>query len=98
MDDIIFETTDKTNRKIRLTKIQWSHINKKHPVVANYLEEIKEAIEKPDAITDSIERNVYFYYKYYKFLKSPYKHILVMIKYLNGEGFAITAYLEKSIK
>ncbi len=66
--------------------------------MANYLYEIKETIEKSDAIIGSGEKNVYFYYKYYKFLKSPYNYILVIVKHLNGEGFIITIYLEKSIK
>ncbi len=97
--DIIFEIIDKTGRKIRLTRKQWSHINRKHPTVANYFEEIKETLEKPDIITDSdIEEDVYFYYKYYKYLKPPYKYILVIVKYLNGDGFIISAYFEKNIK
>jgi len=98
MNGIIFDVIDKTGRKVRLTKKQWSHINRKHPLVASYIEEIKDALIKPDAITDSDQEDVYFYYKYYKFLKSPYKHILVMVKHLNGEGFIITVYLEKNIK
>ena len=97
--EFIFEITDKTQRKIRLTKKQYSHINKKHPAVANYIEEIKETLQKPDAITKSeIDENVRFYYKYYKHLISPHKYILIIVKYLNGEGFIITALFEKNIK
>lgn len=96
--DIIFETIDKTGRRIRLTKRQWSHINRKHPAVANYFEEIKETLKKPNVITESdLEEDVNFYYRYYKTLKSPYKYILVIVKYLNGTGFVISAYFEKSI-
>ena len=80
-------------------KKKWNYINKKHPVVANHLDKIKETIEKPDAITESNQRgDVYLYYKYYKYLKSPYNYILTIVKHLNGEGYIITAYLEKSIK
>jgi len=97
--DYIFEVTDKRGKKIRLTKKQHFHINKKHPSVANYIEEIKETLQKPDAITESeIDENVRFYYKYYKHLISPHKYILVVVKYLNGEGFVITALFEKNIK
>ncbi len=96
---IIFEITDKSGRKIRLTSKQWAHINNKHPSVANYFKEIKEILQKPDVITDSdIDENVHFYYKYYKYLEPPHKYILVIVKYLNGEGFIISAFFEKSIK
>src|SRR3989344_2267678 len=93
----IFEVKDKTGRKIRLTKKQWTHINKKHPAIANYLDEIKETIENPDAVIESEEENVYLYYKYYKRLKSPYNYILAIVKYLNGEGYVMSAYFEKNI-
>ena len=94
----IFEVKDKTGRKIRLTKKQWTHINKKHPAIANYLDEIKETIENPDAVIESEEENVYLYYKYYKRLKSPYNYILAIVKYLNGEGYIMSAYFEKNIR
>ena len=94
----IFEVKDKTGRKIRLTKKQWTHINKKHPAIANYLDEIKETIENPDAVIESEEENVYLYYKYYKRLKSPYNYILAIVKYLNGEGYVMSAYFEKNIR
>ena len=95
----VFEIIDKTGRKIRLTKRQWEHINKKHHVVANHLEEIKETIENPDAVTESDKRdNIYLYYKYYKYFKSPYNYVLAIVKYLNGEGYVISAYFERNIK
>ena len=86
--EFVFEIIDKTGRKIRLAKKQYSHISKKHPAVANYIEEIKETLQKPDAITESeIDENVRFYYKYYKHLISPNKYILVIVKYLNFGNF-----------
>lgn len=95
---VILEVIDKTGRRIRLTKTQWSHINRKHPVIANYSNEIIETIKNPDSITESDRKDIYFYYKHYKFLNPPYNYILVIVKHLNGDGFVITAYLEKSIK
>jgi len=95
--DIVFETIDKTGRKIRLTRKQYSHICKKHPTVSNYFEEIKETLIKPDKIIESDDnKNVGFYYKFYKKLKTPYQNILVIVKYLNGEGFIISAYFVKN--
>jgi len=97
--EIIFEIVDKTKRKIKLTRKQYSHICEKHPAVADYFEEIKESLQKPDTIINSyFDNDVYFYYKYYKNLKSPNKFILVIVKYLNGAGFVISAYFEKNIR
>ena len=97
--DKIFEVLDKSGRKVRLTKKQWLHISKKHPAVSQYLEEIKETLKYPDSITDtSPDENIRYYYKHYKHLKSPYKYILIIVKYLNNHGFVISAYFEKTIK
>lgn len=72
---------------------------KKHSTMANYFEEIKETLINPNAITKSeIDKDVRFYYKYYKYLRVPYNYILVIVKYLNGDGFVISAYFEKNIK
>ncbi len=94
--DYIFEITDKTGRKIRLTKRQWAHITKKHPYIEKYIEEIKETLISPDKLMNYSEKG--YYYRNYKYLKKPNYFILVIIKYLNGDGFIITSYLEERIK
>ncbi len=59
----IFEITDKSGRKIRLTKRQWSETTVKHPSMAVYLEEIKETLVKPDAIISyGLDEKVRYYY------------------------------------
>ncbi len=95
----VFEVIDKTGRKIRLTKKQWSHITKKHPQVASYHEEIKETLKNPLKITDyGIDEEVGYYYKYLKHKISTEKYLLVIVKYLNEDGFVISAFFEKHIK
>ena len=95
----IFEIKDKTGRKIRLTKRQWRETNLKHPGMAAYLEDIKETLVNPDSITNySIDENVRYYYKYFKHIKSKNKYLLVIVKYLNGDGFVIKSYFERRIK
>ena len=99
MDKYVFEIIDKTGRKIRLTKRQWRETTLKHPSMAVYLEEIKEALIRPDTITDySLDEYVRYYYKYFKLIKSKNKYILVIVKYLNGNGFVIKSYFENKIK
>lgn len=96
---IIFEITDKTNRRIRLPKKQWEHITKTHSNMTNYLNEIKQTLENPLKIIDySMDENVKYYYQYIKQRKSQSKYLLVIVKYLNGDGFIITAYFKKNIK
>jgi len=99
MEDYVFEITDKTKRDIRLTKERWSHITSPkslHPYMVNYLEEVKQTLEKPDVII----LNKYEYTKanYYKFLKERRQYLLVGVKYLNGEGFITTSFITKNIK
>ena len=95
----IFQTTEKSGRKIHLSKERWTHINQEHPEVSNYLEEINETLKSPTKIkTYEYDEAVRYYYRYYKSIKSPAKYLLVIVKYLNGEGFIITAYLVRGIK
>ncbi len=96
--DIIFEIGDKTRRKIRLTKKQWNHIRKKHPEVEDP-ELIKETISKPHKITDyDIDESIKYYYRHYKHRSSHEKYLQVIVKYLNGQGFIITAQFKPYIK
>ncbi len=97
--DYVFEIIDKTGRRIRLTKRQWRETTLKHPNMAAYLEEIKETLIRPNVITDySIDESVRYYYKYFKHIKSRNKYLLVIVKYLNGEGFIIKSYFESRTK
>ncbi len=90
--NILFEVTDKTGRKIRLTKEQWSKIRKKHPEV-EHEDLLKETIEKPTKITHhSFDETMYKFYKHYKNKPYPEKFLMVLVKYLNGDGFVVTSY------
>ena len=95
----VFEVIDKSGRKIRLTRRQWRETTLKHPNMASYLEEIKETLIRPDSITDySIDEDVRYYYKYFKHIKSKNKYLLVIVKYLNGDGFVIKSFFDRTIK
>ena len=97
--DHIFEITDKTGRKIRLTKKQWTHITSPtspHAYMTNYLEEIKETLINPDKMVNSLSDDQKVnYYKYYKKRERYLKNI---VNYLNGDGFVITAHYVAYIK
>lgn len=99
MNNIIFEIRDKTGRKIHLSKERWGHITHPpslHSYMTNYLDEIKQTLTEPDKIVDSVyEDGKKNYYKYYKNRK---QYLKVIVNYLNGEGFVISAYFARSIK
>ncbi len=88
--NIIFEVIDKTNRKLRMTKWNWEHIIRRHPEISSEKEKIIETLKNPDKITDSLkDEKAKFYYKYYKHRQSQNKFMMVLGKYLNGDGFII---------
>lgn len=95
----LFEIKDKSGRKIYITNERWSHIASEHPAVADRIEEIKETLVQPLTIRRSEhDPNVKFYYRYYKNIKLKAKYLLVMVKYLNSEGFVITSFYTDKIK
>jgi len=91
----IFETKDKSGRTIYLTDERWNHILK-HQEMSNQTEQIKDALLRPDKITEvDYDPDVRFYYRYYKNRK---EYLFVSVKYLNGEGFIITSFYTDKIK
>ena len=91
----IFEKKDKTGRVIYLTQERWSHILK-HPEMQDSLAQIERTLIFPQRITfhkyDESIRN------YYYFLKEKKRFLKLLVKYLNGRGFLITAYLVENIR
>lgn len=94
MGEIIFEVIDKTGRKIKLNKKQWaSQIIRRHPQISSEKDKLIETLQNPDKIIDpmQLDPNKRFYYKHYKDRLSSNKFIRVIVKYLNGHGFIISA-------
>ena len=87
----IFEITDKTGRKVRLTNRQFEHVIC-HKGIENYIEEIKDTLKSPLKIVSHEAEDLYDYYNYYKNRKQKSKYLQVVVKYLNNHGFVITAY------
>ena|SRR3989338_4408553 len=94
----IFEINDKSGRKIRLTRERWSHITSPsslHAYMTNYLEEIKQTLVMPDRISSSLyDEQTKNYYRFYKNRK---QYLKIIVKYLNGDGFIISAYFVRNI-
>ncbi|MBU2615488.1 MAG: hypothetical protein KKC19_00090 [Nanoarchaeota archaeon] len=94
---MIFEIMDKTGRRIRLTEKQWKHIRKDHPEIEDEML-IKNALRNPTKITSSSGSDKFYYYNYYKDRISSDRYLLAVVKYLNGDGFVITAFYVKYIR
>ena|SRR3989344_8762293 len=95
----LFEFKDKNGKIVYLTKERWSHINIEHPEIASYVEEFKEVLNNPTKIVDyPHDKNIKYYHKHFKNRKEKSKYLLMIVKYLNDEGFIITAYFVRNIK
>ncbi len=95
--DIIFETIDKIGRKIKLTKTQWSHIRQHHSEVETP-EEIEKTIKNPDKIVFDERECVENFFKFFKHKKQKSKFLKVIVRFLNMEGYIITAHFVRNIK
>ena len=93
--DYVFEITDKSGRRIHLSKERWNeHIRPLHPGIREP-EELIKVLESPDKVLESDrDESVRWYFLYSKQKK---KYLKVSIKYLNGEGHVITAHYTRKI-
>jgi hypothetical protein len=66
--------------------------------VFNSLNEIKQTIENPLKITEHEVSNLKKYYSYLKHRNHSDKYLRVIVKYLNGDGFVLTAHFMRNIK
>ncbi len=74
----IFEVTDKTGRKIRLTETQYTHILQ-HKGMEQHLGNIQQTLIKPTKIVNREEGSVADYYSHFKHRKSQYKILQVVV-------------------
>ena len=89
---VLFIARDRHGRAIRLTHTQWKHIVE-HPEMSDQIERIKETIELPHVIhSGKRDPNIRYYFRYYKKTPATGNYLLVAVKYLNGDGFVITAF------
>ena len=95
--DKIFEITDKFGNKIRLTNKQYKHIQK-HPHLHDPIDVLKLAIRNPTAIRYNEEdESIKYFYKEFKEMLPEERYLLISIKFLNKEGFIITAFYTNKI-
>ena len=94
----IFETISVLHRSIRLTDVQWAHIRGRHPEMESQQDKLKEALENPDFVVHSVRDDTYHYVRKYTETPVSEKHVLLVVKHLNGDGFVITAFFVSRIR
>jgi len=93
-----FETLDRSGRKIYLSQVRWTHINTEHPEISPYFLNFGEILRNPTKVVlYQDDESLCYFYKYYKQRKSESKYLLIIVKYLNGNGFIISAYFVKHL-
>lgn len=95
INEIRFHVESVTGKDIRTTNGYWRLICEgKHPIIKKYESEVIETLGNPDEIRKSKrDASVYLYYKKY----SKW-FICVLVRYLNGDGYIITAYVADKVK
>ena len=88
-----FVVVSKLNRKIRINKSYWDYIvNVKHPSMRGLEEFVKNSLTEPIEVRRSRrDQSVHLHYGRFeaKLL------VCTVVKFLNGDGFVITAYLTR---
>ena len=93
----MLQVRDKTGRIISMSRERYQHICK-HPELRNRLEDVQSALTNPLKISQyGLDAQVRYYYTYHKHHRSHAKYLRVVVKYLNGTGFIITAYFVERI-
>ncbi|MBC8457211.1 MAG: hypothetical protein H8D67_04350 [Deltaproteobacteria bacterium] len=95
---ILFEVISKFGKRIRLTRPQWIHILDHHKEMENQTEKLRETLQEPDFIAHNESEDTYRYYKFFPETPVSPKHVLVLTKHLNDEGFIITTFFLRKIK
>jgi len=95
-EEVIFEVGSALHKRIRLTETQWQHIQKRQEL-RNQLDHMKETLSSPDAVYDVPHEATYHYYRFYSRTPVGRKHMLVIVRHLNGEGFVITCFYARRI-
>jgi hypothetical protein len=92
-DAPIFVATTPRRRQIRLTQTVWRKIQREHPEFqgSDYAREVRKAIEDPDYLLIGWE-GADLALRWCETAPGKPKHISVVYRELDGEGFVITAF------
>ena len=98
LDEPLQRLLDYQNRQVRLTHERLTHILQ-HPEMAEMQSAIQATLRQPQTVRRSkTDASVYLYYRHYEGTPVGSKWLCVVVKYLEEDGFIITAYLTDKLK
>ena len=65
--------------------------------MTNYLEEMQQTLINPLKIVPHENGDLRKYYSFHKHRKHPEKYLKIIVKYLNGTGFILTAQFVRNL-
>ena len=85
---------------MRLPEERWRHICAEHPEMETMRQQVCDTIGQPEQITDSRNDPDTVTLNYRRFANTPLgeKWICVVVKYLEGDAFVLTAYPTNSVR
>jgi hypothetical protein len=90
---------DVHSRPIRLTEERHQHLLAAHPEMADTVFRIAETLASPDKIVRSVtDEAVELFYKHYPSTPVTSKFLCIVVKFVAGGSFIITAYYTDTIK
>ncbi|MBI1742269.1 DUF4258 domain-containing protein [Candidatus Acetothermia bacterium] len=94
-DELLFEVICVLGKRIRITKGYWTKIlQDKHPIMEGKEKKVQDTLQNARQVRRSkSDPKVYLYYK-----KSGRRHVCVVAKHLNSDGFVVTTYLTDNVK
>ncbi|MCR4405207.1 MAG: hypothetical protein NUW06_08060 [Candidatus Acetothermia bacterium] len=94
---LIFEVRSRLARRVRLTKAQWDHITSRHRELKGQESRIRTTLRDPDFVLYSRSDDNYQYHRFFSKTPVAGKHLLVVVKHLDDEGFVITAFFLRKV-
>lgn len=93
--ELLFEVADVFGKRIRITTNYWDKIkNEKHTELEFSYKEVIETLKVPNEVYLSVKDN------YIRLFFRQYDNVtlVVLVKYLNGDGFVVTVYQTTKVK
>jgi len=94
----VWEVIAYDGRRVRLTESQKRHISFFHPEALVREERLKETLAKPDLVVRGGQSTTRVLYRHYEATPVTSKHLAVVVRALNGEGFIVTSYFTDKVR
>lgn len=83
---------------IRLTEERWVHILD-HPEMVGQQERLAETLSSPDTVVATAkDETVHAYHRLYESTPVTRKHMVVVVKMIEGDPFVVTAFYSSRVK